>query len=473
MRYFHSIRWRVQFWYGGLLLLVLAGFGFTALDLQRTNQFTRADRELEQRMGMIASLVHADTNPSASAPGGNPRNPPPNVHNSAPLRLPPQETGLFEGSPGQAFYYIVWRRDGKRTMNSSSAPANVPRPEPSQGHPSFRSRGTLRECFHDTSDGESILIGRDYRAEFDEMHRFAYLLSLVGGAVLLLGLAGGWWISTRALRPVSDISAAAARIADGDLGRRIHTADTGSELGQLAQNLNHTFARLQAGFTRQVQFTADASHELRTPLSVILIQTQSALSRERTTEEYRESLQSCQRAAQRMRSLMENLLMLARLDSTGTAHARETCELEPLVRDVVELMKPLAETRGVHLDMELEPARLCGNPDQLTWIVNNLVGNAIQYNKEGGDVMVNLRMESGGVLLIVSDTGTGIPADDLPHIFERFYRVDKARSNAPDHSGLGLAIVKGIVEEHGGTIDVISEVGKGSTFTVRLPGLQA
>ncbi len=473
MRFFHSIRWRVQFWYGGLLLLVLAGFGFTALNLQRTNQFTRADRELEQRMGMIAGLVRADTNPSTSASGGNPQNPPRDIHNDKPLRLPPQEMAFFEGPPGQAFYYIVWQRDGKRTMNSSSAPADVPRPESSQGHPSFRSRGTLRECFHDTPDGESILIGRDYQAEFDETHRFAFLLSLVGGTVLLLGLAGGWWISTRALRPVSDISAAAARNADGDLGRRIHTADTGSELGQLARNLNQTFARLQAGFARQVQFTADASHELRTPLSVILIQTQSALSRERSMEEYRASLQSCQRAAQRMSGLMENLLMLARLDSSGPSQARETCELDALVRDAVELMRPLAESRGIHLKMELAPARLCGNPDQLTLIVNNLVGNAIQYNKEGGSVTVHVRIESGEVLLIVSDTGMGIPSDDLPHIFERFYRVDKARSNAAENSGLGLAIVKGIVEDHGGTIGVTSKVDKGSTFTVRLPELQA
>ena len=174
-----------------------------------------------------------------------------------------------------------------------------------------------------------------------------------------------------------------------------------------------------------------------------------------------------------MRNLMENLLMLARLDSSGPSQARETCELDALVRDAVELMRPLAESRGIHLKMELAPARLCGNPDQLTLIVNNLVGNAIQYNKEGGSVTVHVRIESGEVLLIVSDTGMGIPSDDLPHIFERFYRVDKARSNAAENSGLGLAIVKGIVEDHGGTIGVTSKVDKGSTFTVRLPELQA
>ena len=292
MKYFRSIRWRVQFWHGGLLVLVLAGFGFTAWNLQRANQFNRADRELEQRMGMIASQMRADPNSPRYKTGRNSQNPPQDAANRAPLRLPPQEMSLFEGPPGQAYYYIIWHRDGTRSISSALAPADVPRPESTHGHPSFRSRGTLRECFHDASDGASILIGRDYKAEFDETHRLALLLTFVGCAVLFLGWAGGWWISTRALRPVSDISAAAAMIANGDLGQRIHTADTGSELSQLALNLNHTFARLQASFDRQAQFTSDASHELRTPLSVIFTQAQSALARERPAQEYRESLLS-------------------------------------------------------------------------------------------------------------------------------------------------------------------------------------
>jgi len=469
MNYFHSIRWQVQFWHGSLLVLVLAGFGFTAWNLQRANQFNRADRELEQRMGMIASMARTDRPAPSKKSGDNLRVPAKIPPANEPLRLPPQEMSLFEGSPNQAFYYVVWQRDGESALRSSSAPADVPHPVSTQGHPSFRTRGTLRECFHDTPDGEFILIGRDYKFEFDELYRFSLLLSLVGSAVLLLGLAGGWWISTRALRPVSDISAASAKIANGDLCQRIHTTDNRSELGQLAQNLNHTFARLQASFERQAQFTADAAHELRTPLAVMLTQTQSALSRERSPEEYRESLSACLRSTQRMRRLAENLLILARLDSSIAAQTEETCELDRLVMDAVELMKPLAEMRGVQLEMELEPASIQGNPGQLTLIINNLVGNAIEYNRLGGGVTVKTRNESSEVLLTVSDTGTGITPDDLPHIFERFYRADKARSNSSQHTGLGLAIVKSIVEEHKGEIDVTSHLEKGSVFVVRLP----
>lgn len=181
------------------------------------------------------------------------------------LPLSSHDLSLFEGTSSNAFYYVVWRRGGQEIIYSASAPAKPLRPEPTDGPFTSRFHGTLRECFHHTPMGECILVGRDIRSELADLRQFAGWLMGTGGVVLVLGLVGGWWISTQAIRPIEVISATAARISAGDLSQRIRTADAHSELGDLARVLNDTFGRLQASFARQAQFTADASHELRTP----------------------------------------------------------------------------------------------------------------------------------------------------------------------------------------------------------------
>jgi heavy metal sensor kinase len=312
-------------------------------------------------------------------------------------------------------------------------------------------------------------VGRDVRDELAAMRRFGGLLAAAGGAVFVLGLAGGWWVTRRALRPIASISATAARISTGDLAQRIPVGADGSELDDLARVLNDTFARLQAAFARQAQFTADASHELRTPVSVVLTQTQAALARDRSAADYRESLVACQNAAQRMRRLIESLLTLARLDSGEAAATRLPCDLDRVAADAVELLRPLAEREGLTLETDFSPARSHGDPDQLGQVVANLLGNAVHHNHAGGRVMVRVTSEADAAVLSVTDTGEGIAPEDLPHVFERFYRADKARSHAAGRTGLGLAIVKAIVEAHGGTVRATSVPGQGSTFTVRLP----
>ena len=470
MRVFHSIRWRLQLWHGLLLVGVLAGFGYTAWRLQRATQLQRVDQDLERRVAVIASAIRR----GGEAPvRPRPRDrqtadtPPPPTPSE--VRLTPRDETQFEGEAGNGFYYVAWLPDGRQVMRSAAAPPEVPRPERGEEPSAARLRGSLREYVRFIGPGECILVGRDIRDEVVASRHFAWILGGAGGLVLLLGLAGGWWVSTRTLRPLAEITATAAKIATGDLSQRIQTADNRSELGALAEVLNDTFARLQAGFTRQAQFTADASHELRTPVAVVLTQTQSALARERSAAEYRDSLAACQRAAQRMRRLTESLLTLARFDAGDAASCDEPCELDCVARDAIELLRPLAEEQGVSLDAGLAPTRCMGNAEQLGQVVTNLVSNAISHNRPGGSVGVTVAADSNTVYLTVSDTGQGIAAEDLPHIFERFYRADRARSNTTVRSGLGLAITQAIVAAHGGSIAVASEPGQGSTFTVRLP----
>jgi signal transduction histidine kinase len=191
------------------------------------------------------------------------------------------------------------------------------------------------------------------------------------------------------------------------------------------------------------------------------------LSREREAADYRQTVEACQRAAQRMRKLIGALLELARLDAGQEQLKRMNFDLSNIARDCVELIRPLADERGVKIISELAPLEITGDSERIAQVVTNLLANAIHYNVPDGEMRVKLEPQDGMAVLTVSDTGAGISEEDLPRVFERFYRADKSRSTGGN--GLGLAISKAVVEAHGGTIEVSSEENTGTTFTVRLP----
>ena len=494
--FFKSIRWRLQIWYGLILVGVLAGFGLTAHQLQRGRQFRRVDEELQKRLGELASTLRMPPRRGPGLPQGRPEDfgqpgppndfgppgvpgpegrppggEPPEAMTRPPseFHLRPQQAGLFDETDSNAFYYVVWTRDGKELSRSANAPKDLPMPTgATHGTPAPpRMRSAFREIFLTTPPGEVLLTGKSVLNDLKDLRRTALLLTLTGAGILLLGLAGGWWIATRAIRPIDEISTTAVQIAAGDLSKRINASDTSSELGRLAGVLNSTFARLESAFEEQKQFTSDAAHELRTPVSVVLTQTQAALNRERSAAEYRETIESCQRAAQRMRRLIESLLELARLDAGQEQFKRMRFDLARTAEDCVQLLRPLADERHVKISTDLHALECTGDPDRLAQVITNLLSNAIHYNRENGEVRLSAHSQSGSAILSVSDTGEGISAEDLPHVFERFYRADKSRTAG--RTGLGLAISKAIVESHGGTLRVSSEKSKGSTFTVSLP----
>jgi heavy metal sensor kinase len=306
-------------------------------------------------------------------------------------------------------------------------------------------------------------------AEQGRLRRLLALILTTGGAVLVGTLAIGWFLTGRALAPVARISQAAAAVSASNLSARIDLSAMETELAQLATTINATFDRLQLAFNRQTQFTADASHELRTPLSIISAQTELALKKERGSEEYKEALATIRRSAQRMKAVVEGLLALARADSGTLALQREDLDLARLVEDSCRMLGPLAAERGIELVTRLEPTIACVDRERFAEVAENLLSNAIRYNRDGGRVEVNLRPAGQHAIFEVTDTGVGISEEELRHVFERFYRVDKARSRSVGGSGLGLAITKWIVEVHGGSISVASKVGVGTTFAVTLP----
>ena len=495
-----SIRWRLLLWLGFLVACLVAGFGITAFELHRRNQYEQIDLELERRIAALSSdLRPPRPPPPGEGPPGRPfeDGPPPRrdpgdterperfgpprggPRTFLDVRLPrrewkvsPATMNLFDESDAEGFYFAVWNRDAALVKNSTNIPSALPYPGQQNFAPrtETRARGVYREAYYFAGSGDCILAGRSIASDLRGMRRFAFWLMAAGGAVLALGLGGGWILATRAIRPIDDISAAAARIAEGNLSERISAADTDNELGRLGAVLNTTFARLEAAFAQQKQFTADASHELRTPLAVIISEAQTTLARERSAPEYRETVETCLEAAQQMRKLTQSLLELARFDAGQARMEKASCDLAEIARAAANLVRPLAEERGLRLQLDLAAAPVSGDADRLHQVAANLLVNAIHYNNERGEARISTRVEEGASVLAVADTGIGIAEADLPRVFERFYRADKSRSRSQGRSGLGLAIVKAIVEAHGGTITVASQPNAGTTFTARFPG---
>ena len=230
----------------------------------------------------------------------------------------------------------------------------------------------------------------------------------------------------------------------GSFTARINAAETEDELGRLAGVLNSTFARLEAAFAQQGRFASDVAHELRTPVSVMLTQTQTALKSERSAAEYRQTVESCQRAAQRMRRLIESsLLELARLDAGQEPMKRLAFDLAYTAHDCVELVRPLAAERGVTIRCDLPAAVCTGDAERLGQVITNLLTNAIQYNREQGEVRVATEQKNGTVTLTVADTGQGISTEDLPRVFERFYRADQCADERGGAFGAGIGDFQG------------------------------
>jgi len=312
-----------------------------------------------------------------------------------------------------------------------------------------------------------------------------WVLLLILPVTLAAASGGGFFLAGRALRPVDRVTRAAQSISAHDLSQRLDLDLPDDELGRLARTFDAMIARLDEAFRRQRRFTADASHELRTPLTIIKGDLSLALARPRDADYYHGMLTEVDEEVDQMNRLVDRLLALARADAEGIAIHRQTVNLSVLLADLVEQTRPLAEARGLTLAAQIAPDLAASvDPDAVTQIVLNLLGNAIKYTASG-QVCLGAYLEKSQIRIAVSDSGPGIPAEHLPHIFERFYRVDRARSRDPSATlpsaplgtgraglggaGLGLAIARELARAHGGDVTVHSVPGEGSTFTVHLP----
>jgi heavy metal sensor kinase len=474
-----SIRLRLLAWFGFFLAALVAGFGAIAFELQKRAAFGEVDSVLALRVD-AASRAFRGSDPHPPPPpefaADRHRGPRPDFRRPhferTSVQLPDDVLRQF----GSNEYFAVWGlRENRLLVQSGPNVAAIPRPtdSPTATLLRYRTRGAVREAYQFTERGDCILVGGDLGATQARLRLFAGQLVVAGLSVLLLGLGGGALASRLLFTSIQRIGATARRIAAGNLAERIPAADMDRELGELADVLNSTFARLDAAFARQQQFTADAAHELRTPLAVILSETQTALRRDRAPEEYRDSIRACEEAAQHMRRLSEALLALARLDAGNAPGKREPVDLALVARECLDRLQATADQRGIRLQTDLRPATLPGHADQLGRVFANLLENALDHTPAGGTVRATTAAENDQVVAVVADTGAGIPPESLPHVFERFYQVAQSRSEREGHFGIGLALCKAIVEAHGGRIEAASELDAGTTMTLRWPAAPA
>jgi signal transduction histidine kinase len=294
-------------------------------------------------------------------------------------------------------------------------------------------------------------------------------LALLGGIsiALLLAILLGASLVRRVLAPVEQITRTASSIGQSsDLNRRVGYSGPLDEIGRLANTFDLMIERLNRFFESQKNFIADASHELRTPLTVIRGNTE-LLERNMSAEDRRESLRAIKAESNRMSKILGDLLLVAEIESGETELQREPVSLKGLITDEVKRAQPVAGQRNIIVE-NLEDIKMMGDSYRLRQLMSNLMDNAIKYTPDGGEIDLSLRRDGEWARLEISDTGIGISSEHLPYIFDRFYRADKARSRAGGGTGLGLSIVKGIAEQHGGKVEVISALGRGTTFTVWL-----
>jgi heavy metal sensor kinase len=488
-----SLRVRLQLWYALIVLAALSVFGglmygHAHWDMQRRveEQLTGAVTYFDAVLRTFPPAVLEQATPSETETANS-------SESQAAETLPPDHLlhGLeFRGSlarelelhPRDRPFYVVWRKDGSLLVAS-----DVETEERFTGYepPYFADHVTFE---HHRGEAFALLmgpletrimVGKPVHHEFAQLHHFARDLALIGSGVLILSLVGGWFVSSRMLRPITAIAATAARLSATNLSERIETKNLETELQPLANVLNDSLSRLQQSFSQLAQFTADASHELRTPLAVLQSQLELAASRPRSAEEYQQTLATCLRATERMRSLVDGLLMLARADAGRLELTKQPVNLVHVADDAVEQIRSLADQAGVAIvrDYSSEPVRVLGDSTLLTRIAANLLANAVQHSHRGTSVEIAVRTkqdkETGQALaiLLVADHGSGIPLDKQAQVFERFFRADPSRNRASGGNGLGLSICRSLVETHQGTITFRSKPGVQTEFEVRLPAL--
>src|SRR5215475_4164557 len=319
-------------------------------------------------------------------------------------------------------------------------------------------------------DGYLLFVGASMQPIEDTLDSFLEGLAWLIPTGVLLAAIASWFMAGKALQPVGELGKAASEIAFSRLDRRLPVRGTDDELDKLAIEFNETLARLENAVAEMKQFTASISHELRTPLAILRGEAEVALMQQNSAEQYRRVLASQLEEFEKLTRLINQLLTLARAESGEVEIAHEPVNISAMAQTLAEALEPVAAAKELTLSCTCGPnVTVRGDSAWIERIILNLLDNAIKFTRPGGHVKVRVSQDSQTATLEVEDDGIGIPADALPHIFERFYRADASRSNRVDGTGLGLSLVKWAVDQHHGSINVESLASKGSRFRVKLP----
>lgn len=455
-----SIRLKVTAWYIAVLLASLTLFGFTAFIAMRKGIEKSVDENLEGQASGVEELIGR-------------------VLQEQPSRLQ-DELREHQELREQADFLQVCDQNG-HWIYRSRLMAHYDVPVPAKvNYSAYNVMSVdlpLRVLVRETSAG-----GDTYRIQvaapmddfYEAIDRFKWMVLLLSPLILVVASAAGYWLSGRALAPVDKITRAAQEINSNNLAKRLDVPRSSDELRRLSQTLNLMLDRLEASFNRITQFTADASHELRTPLALMRTTTEVSLRTSQTVADYREAQENILAELEKTSSLVEKLMLLARADAGVETMQRAPVNVSECLRGACEDGKVLADAKQLKFVEDIDAQRLFieGDFHALHRLFVVLIDNAVKYTPSGGSVSVKLTQINGSAIAEFQDTGIGISAEDQAHIFERFYRADKARSREFGGVGLGLSIARWVVQAHQGSIEVQSNPGAGSIFRVRLPLLQ-
>jgi heavy metal sensor kinase len=459
-----SIGARLTFWYTGILCLTLLVLGILAYGLLTYS----LSRDIDAALHGVAQAIAEQSQKSGRTP------------------IPPDLDELFRRffgfSPATPYFEMLTPWGRPRSAPPPSPPLGispqalknalhgVPTFETLKGSGPYPVRVLIMPVLTAGQVTNVVQVGISLENMYSTLSHFVLIIAALFPLGLLLAGGGGWLLARRALAPVDHMTRAAQRISGEHLTERLLETGTGDELDRLARTLNEMLSRLDESFRQVRQFSADASHELQTPLTILKGEIEVALRSDRTPEEYQQVLTSSLEEIERISRLVEGLLLLARADSGVLRMDHKPVALDELAAEVAAQMQKMANGQGLSLHLEdLAPVTISGDRDQLQRLLLNLIDNAIKYTPAGGSITLSLRHEDGQALISVMDTGIGLSAAEQAQIFTRFYRAAAARSQSGGGAGLGLCIAQSIAEAHGGTIQVLSHPGQGSTFTVVLP----
>lgn len=488
--WFQSIRTRLTAWYTLLVLVTLVGFGLAAYFYTRNQLSENLDISLKSEVRWVKDFISPQASkvkPSKQSIDALLRK----KSSQWPQRfIGPLQSEGDEGAEADE----IWNHIFKHSL--VSAKKTFIQVEDKNGVVIYRNfslgvdtlEAPHRLPYDTTIVLTTVLNGQQLRTAMYRDHNFtilvAYSLNELGDVLenlfaillymipvaLVLSVFGGLYLANKALGPVHEVTMRARKISAENLDQSIPRPRADDEIGRLVTTMNDMIRRLHNSFAQTRQFSSDASHELRTPLTIMRGEIELALRSEKTPEEYRRVLSSTLEEIVRLNSIIDNLLTLGKADQGVFDLKLEEVHLDDLIKDLYDDSEMLAETKHITIELKkAEPVTIVGDKGRLRQLFLNLVDNAIKYTPDGGHVAISVERRNGAALVEVADNGIGIPPQDLERIFDRFYRVDKARSREMGGTGLGLSIAKWIAELHRGKISVESELNKGSRFVVHIP----
>jgi heavy metal sensor kinase len=462
----HSIRFRLTAWYAGLLagaLLLFAVSVYVGLKQYMVGSMSRTLAEQSRSIGteLLTEFLSKRSHwlneeiEEAYAPEAN-------------------DTFIRVTRSDGAVVYV-----SGAPKDASFDPVQVPPLKHSSDHENSRKVQLpggktlfIESLFFTNPVGTRYLVenGTSYSEIENVLNGLLRLVALYLPFVVSLAGFGGYWLMRRSLKPVDEITSRAEGITSSNLSERLPVIKTGDELERLSTSLNRMIARLEDAFQHIHRFSADASHELRTPLTILQLELEEMIQHHDLPLVIIDQIGSALEETQRLSRIVESLMAISRLDAGEVKMEKVLLDLGELAASTAEQMKLLGEEKAVRLACHVDPGvRVLGDQSRLKQVVVNLIDNAIKYTPQGGRVTVNVCAVEGGAQLEVADNGLGMSPEVISHVFERFYRADKARSRDSGGAGLGLAIVKAICSAHGADIQVASQEGKGSIFRVELP----